>query len=524
MKKQFKALALVLAILATTGCGSDQAKVSKETKAGQAEVVQTKETKVANVSTPKSGAIKVEEKDNRNYLIPQTLELKEQDKKEDNKKEDNKKEEVVEEIEDEANKEVVLAKETAIQQVPQEEVEQAIEQEVQQAPQEEIEQAIEQEVQQAPQEEIEQTIEQEVQEEIEQPIEEVEEQIELAEAATYENAVVSAPAAKKEVAVASPKEEDVEENIVEADNVSNGLTITSPSAEEVKAYWSNYESKATDTIDYYGLNLINPESKEAFASMPNADLNKFNLGAVSNTAQEDALHIVNTARFASGIKNELTVGKKQAQFAQAASMVNRLNLQVDHFPGLPAGANSDLVKYDNATIGAANSNLSSGFNLLDSVLEYLKDDLGDENQAEVGHRRWVLNPQVSQVGLGQADEFNAMFVNNDNYAGENANTVYAYPGETAISEFYSEGSSLSLMFGENFDLTNAQVEVKDLETGEVSKESHVDENFKGNVKAITFGYGMNYQAGTKLQVKVTGVTKNGQDYPVEYTINYMSIR
>ena len=515
MKKQFKALALVLAILATTGCGSDQAKVSKETKAGQAEVVQTKETKVANVSTPKSGAIKVEEKDNRNYLIPQTLELKEQDKKEDNKKE-----EVAEEIEDEANKEVVLAKETAIQQAPQEEVEQAIEQEVQQAPQEEIEQ----EVQQAPQEEIEQTIEQEVQEEIEQPIEEVEEQIELAEAATYENAVVSAPAAKKEVTVASPKEEDVEENIVEADNVSNGLTITSPSAEEVKAYWSNYESKATDTIDYYGLNLINPESKEAFASMPNADLNKFNLGAVSNTAQEDALHIVNTARFASGIKNELTVGKKQAQFAQAASMVNRLNLQVDHFPGLPAGANSDLVKYDNATIGAANSNLSSGFNLLDSVLEYLKDDLGDENQAEVGHRRWVLNPQVSQVGLGQADEFNAMFVNNDNYAGENANTVYAYPGETAISEFYSEGSSLSLMFGENFDLTNAQVEVKDLETGEVNKESHVDESFKGNVKAITFGYGMNYQAGTKLQVKVTGVTKNGQDYPVEYTINYMSIR
>jgi len=201
-----------------------------------------------------------------------------------------------------------------------------------------------------------------------------------------------------------------------------------------------------------------------------------------------------------------------------------LNLQVDHFPGLPAGANSDLVKYDNATIGAANSNLSSGFNLLDSVLEYLKDDLGDENQAEVGHRRWVLNPQVSQVGLGQADEFNAMFVNNDNYAGENANTVYAYPGETAISEFHSAGSSLSLMFGENFDLTNAQVEVKDLETGEVSKESHVDESFKGNVKAITFGYGMNYQTGTKLQVKVTGVTKNGQDYPVEYTINYMSIR
>ena len=117
-----------------------------------------------------------------------------------------------------------------------------------------------------------------------------------------------------------------------------------------------------------------------------------------------------------------------------------------------------------------------------------------------------------------------MFVNNNDYAGENANTVYAYPGETAISEFHSAGSSLSLMFGENFDLTNATVEVKDLATGEVNTAANIDESFKGNTKALTFGYGMNYEAGTKLEVKVSGVTKDGQEYPVEYTINYMSLR
>ncbi|WP_296142934.1 hypothetical protein [uncultured Anaerococcus sp.] len=205
-------------------------------------------------------------------------------------------------------------------------------------------------------------------------------------------------------------------------------------------------------------------------------------------------------------------------------MVNRLNLQVSHNPALPTGLASDSVEYVNGAYGAENSNLAASFNILDSVVEYLQDDLGDENQLEVGHRRWVLNPQASLVGFGQTDEFNAMFVNNNNYAGENANTVYAYPGETAISEFQSEGSSLSLMFGENFDLTNAQVEVTDLATGEVNTAANVDDSFKGNVKAITFGYGMNYEAGTKLQVKVSGVTKNCQDYPVEYTVNYMSIR
>ncbi len=117
-----------------------------------------------------------------------------------------------------------------------------------------------------------------------------------------------------------------------------------------------------------------------------------------------------------------------------------------------------------------------------------------------------------------------MFINNDDYDGENANTVYAYPSETAISEFHSQDASLSLMFGENFDISNAQVEVKDLATGEINNQVHVDQSFKGNVKAITFGYGMNYQPGTKLQVVVNGVSKNGVEYPVEYTINYISIR
>lgn len=465
MKKQFKALTLALAILTTTACGANEAKVSSDTKVAQAQTTEAKEVKVANVDTPKADAVEVEKKDNRNYLIPQTLELKEENKKEEVK---------------EANEEAVVTEETANTEVANEEVKEVASNDVELA--------------------------------------------NIDAASETSESPLSSPKTLEEK-VASPEAVVVEESTsAQTEEVASGLTIASPSVEEVKAYWLNYESKATDKKDFYGLNLINPESEEAFVSTPNADLNALNLGEISNAAQEDALHIANTARFASGIKNELALGNDQAQFAQAATMVNRLNLQVSHYPGLPTGLASDSVEYVNGAYGAENSNLAASFNILDSVVEYLKDDLGNENQLEVGHRRWVLNPQASLVGFGQTEEFNAMFVNNNDYAGENANTVYAYPGETAISEFHSEGSSLSLMFGENFDLTNATVEVTDLATGEVNTAANVDESFKGNVKAITFGYGMNYEAGTKLQVRVAGVTKNGQDYPVEYTVNYMSIR
>lgn len=307
------------------------------------------------------------------------------------------------------------------------------------------------------------------------------------------------------------------------DYEESGLTIVSPTEEEVKAYWKNYQSQASDQADFYGLNLINPESEEIFEDKPIVDLSDLNMGALSNNAQMDALHIVNTARFASGITNELIIADDKAQFAQAATMINRLNSESNHYPHVPQGLAINSQAYVDGAYGAQNSNLAASFNLLDSVLEYIKDDLGSENQLEVGHRRWVLNPQASLVGFGQTEDFNAMFVNNDDYAGQNADIVYAYPSEIAISEFHSDGSSLSLMFGENFDISNANVEVLDLATGDFTNQVNVDESFKGNVKAITFGYGMDYQAGTKLEVKVNGIRKNGVDYPINYTINYISI-
>lgn len=185
--------------------------------------------------------------------------------------------------------------------------------------------------------------------------------------------------------VVAAVEAPVAEDLVEADQVSGGLTVSSPSIEEIRSYWMNYQTSASDTKAFLGLNLINPDSTEVFTSAPNTNLNSLNVGSVSKAAQEDALHIANTARFAAGITNQLTIGNDQAKFAQAASMINRLNLQVNHFPSLPAGIKADSAEYANGTIGAANSNLASGFNILDSVVEYLRDDLGEQNQTEDGY-------------------------------------------------------------------------------------------------------------------------------------------
>ena len=534
MKKQLKALALILAILTSTACGSKEANTTENINLAQAET--ENEVALANIKTPKANNVAVEEEnkeDKKSYLIPQTLELKEEEKAQEIKeaKKETTEEEVV------AYQEISTVKEETTEEAPVEEKAVANKDAY------EVFVGADEEDYEYVEEKIEDDKAVAYLAEEKQEVEAREEK-EEAPLAIKEEAVVSAPAENEvevtvneaneiieEVEIEEEIEEtpvEIEEEIKEApvvnetiENNASGLTLASPTIEEIRSYWKNYQTKANNTFEVFGLNLIDQESDEIFSEWTNLDLNNITLGALSQQAQEDALHIANTARFASGIKNELVIGQNQAQAAQAASLVNRLNDEISHNPEQVSGLDSNI--YQLGFQGAANSNLASNYGLLDSVLGYLRDDLGERNQAEVGHRRWVLNPAETEVGFGLTDEYSAMYVNNNEYDGENEDLVYAYPGQTAISEFHSEESSLSLMFGENFDVTNAKVSVTDLQTGEVRNDAHIDQSLKGWVKSITFGKGMNFQPGTKLQVKVTGVTKDGAEYPVEYTIEYASI-
>ena len=537
MKNKIKALALALALVNITACSSSKAQNTGRESFDRSSLTQNleqEEVRVANVGTPKAKAIKVEKEDKRSYLIPQTLEAKE------------KVEEVKEEKEDSLEVEEETYQDNEIQIIDQDE-------EVEEDQDEEVEEnydgedpilaqdnfAVEQVAYQAEVEQVEyldfddvdyyDTVSYEDIDNLGESYDYYPEEVQ--EEAYYEDYDYQLYQIEEvEEETAKPIEEDYQEMMVDEpdeyvetqakDQQSSGLTIESPSASEIKSYWFNYQTRANDKANFLGLDLINQDSPEVYDKL--GDANSLTMGKLSKAAKEDALHIVNTARFASGI-SELSLDDKYSDYAQAASFVNMLNNTIDHYPSLPRGLDQNSNIYQMALVGAANSNIGAGVNILDAALEYAQDDLGQLNQREVGHRRWLLNPASSQVGFGQTDQFSAMYVNNDNYQGQNANSVYAYPGQVAISEFHAANSSLSLMFGENFDLSGASVEVRDLATGQVSTDSYIDQSFKGNSKAITFGYGMGYQPGTKLEVKVSGVLKDGQEYPVSYTIEYISL-
>ncbi len=322
MKRKVKALALALALFTATGCNSDKEVYNNSIKAGQNQIVEASKTKVAHVEAPrpknielveapKSENIELNEEDNRHYLIPQTRELRKQETKEEASKDEKEVEEVeVEKITEKELEEVTDNQERALEEVELEsyDTQQELATETEEYY---LEENFENE------EDFEDTEENllafnDQYEDCAYDLKEVKVDNALSDdtdivPSTSESSSLSNTV---EQVVSSPQLEEIEAS--ESDEVTSGLTITSPSEKEVKSYWKNYQSQAANQADFFGLSLVNPESEDIFAANPNTEENNLEIGELSRQAQLDALHIVNTARFASGITNELTLGDEQA--------------------------------------------------------------------------------------------------------------------------------------------------------------------------------------------------------------------
>ena len=95
------------------------------------------------------------------------------------------------------------------------------------------------------------------------------------------------------------------------------------------------------------------------------------------------------------------------EISQAASLCNYINNSLSHYPSQPELMSEDL--YNLALEGASTSNIAMAtYNLTipDTIKMYL-DDGDSGNISRVGHRRWILYPQLSGIGFGQVGGYSA---------------------------------------------------------------------------------------------------------------------
>lgn len=134
-------------------------------------------------------------------------------------------------------------------------------------------------------------------------------------------------------------------------------------------------------------------------------------GSTSERNRSAQLEAVNYMRAMAGL-SPVTLNRGYSRKAQAAALIMGANQYLTHYPPKSARCWSK-AGYD----GASHGNLFLGWSSMSTlspatgpraVVGYMEDP-GANNHA-AGHRRWLMYPRLAQIGVGDTDSSNSVYV------------------------------------------------------------------------------------------------------------------
>ena len=231
-----------------------------------------------------------------------------------------------------------------------------------------------------------------------------------------------------------------------------------------------YHSKQ-DIINYYNQHPYDTDMETTYDVEP-VVTPPYSAGVISSNVLENAQSMVNFVRYTAGLSSMTHIEQYYNEISQAASLCNYINNSLSHYPSQPELMSEDL--YNLALEGASTSNIAMAtYNLTipDTIKMYL-DDGDSGNISRVGHRRWILYPQLSGIGFGQVGGYSATNVINNSRNKDADEYGVAWPAQnTPIELLYNwsyqvSGYPWSITFGEKVS-NDVNVTLTNLSTGQV---------------------------------------------------------
>lgn len=261
--------------------------------------------------------------------------------------------------------------------------------------------------------------------------------------------------------------------ICESDGYSNyGLGVEYHTSSEIRAYMAQSGASTSNATVM---------AEEADLSAP------YSAGSLTQESLDDALKMLNQIRYIAGLDYNVTLNANYNEKVQAGVLLNAINKQLSHYPSRPDGIDDALYELGRSGTGSSNLAYTSWPTSLSYAISMWMDDSDSSNIPMVGHRRWILNPKMGQVGFGYAR--NGFSTYTGMYAFDRSNNVsttgVAWPAmETPIEYFdgsiawsYSYGSSIS-------DVSVTLTRVNDARTWSFS-----DSSSDGDFYVNNAGYG-----------------------------------
>jgi hypothetical protein len=216
----------------------------------------------------------------------------------------------------------------------------------------------------------------------------------------------------------------------------------------------------------------------------------------------------------------------------AAALCDRIG-RLDHTPANP-GLPEKEYKY--AYKGTTSCNLASTPKLPFSVDLYMNDsDPG--NIERVGHRRWVLNPQMMKTGFGKGVKFSAMYYPDKSQPKVPDYSAICYPsrGYMPVEYFrprYAWSVSLNAMKFKRPDAKTVKPNIYEadadgLKTGAALKLDYSNVNHEpfGTSHCIIFRPAqLDMTPGKRYVVEIEGVAGIGLVGPFTYLVEFVSLK
>lgn len=293
---------------------------------------------------------------------------------------------------------------------------------------------------------------------------------------------------------------------------TNGLNVQAHTQEEIRQFLGDYKS-----LD----SLLSQEV--TYAEKPKLTA-PFSAGKLSEKTQNAALKLLNQIRYVAGLDYNVTLNEDYGQKVQTGTLVNALNGELSHTPSCPSGMAADL--YELGYSGTSSSNLAWGYSTLNSaLLGGWMSDADPSNISSVGHRRWVLNPDMGQTAFGATGTFYGMY--SFDRSSNSAYSNVAWPAQNMPDEWFGD-DPWSFSTGEEEtieDITVTLVRQSDHKKWTFSKNSsdgefYVDNGGYGMTGCIIFlPSDLGYTANESFPVKIEGLSQG----TVNYTVNFFEL-
>lgn len=236
-------------------------------------------------------------------------------------------------------------------------------------------------------------------------------------------------------------------------------------------------------------------------------------GTTSQESKEDVLARVKWFRAMAGVDTNITLNLETSRLAQEAALVMKANNDLSHNPTSSWGCFTD-----DAYEGANHSNLSLGDYGVSSIDGYIEDE--GSNNLSVGHRRWILDPTLAEIGTGDTNYSNALFVVNENTR-ENFTTrepdgfvMWPPRGYVPRSTIFPRWS----ISHPKADFSQAKVKVEFQGRTKIFNDPYSDSDRIGNLNTLVFEWIRPSKGTGSVVITVSNIELNGTQRTITYEV------